>query len=46
MDRDQLAELARRVKAHRAWLDSFEVRITRSQRALADQGRAEAPKDL
>ena len=46
MDRDELAELAGRVKAHRAWLDSFQVRITRRQRALAEQGRAEAPKDL
>src|SRR6188472_3347083 len=46
MDRDQLAELATRLKTHRAWIDSLEVRITRSQRALADQGRAEAPKDV
>src|SRR6186997_430215 len=46
MDRDRLAELARRVKAHRAWLDSLQVRIIRRQRALADEGRAEAPRDL
>ncbi len=46
MDRDQLAELATRLKTHRAWIDSLQVRITRRQRALADEGRAEAPKDL
>lgn len=46
MDRDALAELASVVKSQRAWLDSLQVRITRRQRALADQGRAEAPKDL
>jgi hypothetical protein len=46
MDRDDLAELAKLLKAHRAWLDSIQVRITRRQRALADEGRAEAPKDL
>src|SRR4051812_38311856 len=46
MDRDQLAELATTLKAHRAWIDSLQVRITRRQRALADEGRAEAPKDL
>ncbi len=46
MDRDDLAELAKLLKAQRAWLDSIQVRITRRQRALADEGRAEAPKDL
>ena len=46
MDRDALAELACVVKSHRAWLDSLQVRITRRQRSLAEEGRAEAPKDL
>ncbi len=46
MDRDQLAELAALLKTQRAWLDSIQVRITRRQRCLADEGRAEAPKDL
>jgi len=46
MDRDDLAELAKRLAAHRAWCDSLQVRITRRQRQLADEGRAEAPSDL
>src|SRR3954463_11349844 len=46
MDRDQLAELASLVRSHRAWLDSLQVRITRRQRSLAEEGRGEAPKDL
>src|SRR5262245_35467432 len=46
MDRDGLAELAKVIKSHRAWVDSIQVRVTRRQRALADEGRAEAPKDL
>jgi uncharacterized protein YciI len=46
MDRDALAELACVLKSHRAWLDSLQVRITRRQRGLAEEGRAEAPKDL
>jgi hypothetical protein len=46
MDRDELAQLARMVKTHRAWLDSVQVRITRRQRALAEAGRAEVPADL
>src|SRR3954468_14125795 len=46
IDRAQLAELAATLKSHRAWIDSLQVRITRRQRSLADEGRAEAPKDL
>jgi hypothetical protein len=46
MDRDELAEVAKRIAQHAAWLDSVKVRVTRRQRALADEGRAEAPKDL
>src|SRR5918994_1133868 len=46
MDRDELAEMAKRIAQHAAWLDSMRVRVTRRQRALADEGRAEAPRDL
>src|SRR5215510_7155169 len=46
MDRDQLAVLAKQIAVHRAWCDALQVRVTRRQRQLADQGRAEAPKDL
>ena len=46
MDRDELAEFTKQLAAHRAWCDSLQVRATRRQRALADEGRAEAPKDL
>jgi hypothetical protein len=46
MDRDELAEIAKRIAQHVSWLDSVKVRVTRRQRALADEGRAEAPKDL
>src|SRR5918995_6830325 len=46
MDRDELAEVAKRIAQHAVWLDSMRVRVTRRQRALADEGRAEAPKDL
>jgi len=46
MDRDELAVFTRRVASHQAWCDSLLVRATRRQRALAEQGRAEAPKDL
>ena len=46
MDRDELAGLAKQLAAHRAWCDSLQVRITRRQRALAEQGRAESPADL
>ncbi len=46
MDRDELAEFTKQLAAHRALCDSLQVRATRRQRALADEGRAEAPKDL
>jgi HNH endonuclease len=46
MDRDELAEMAKRIAQHASWLDSVKVRVTRRQRALADEGRAEAPRDL
>jgi HNH endonuclease len=46
MDRDELAGLAQQLAAHRGWCDSLQVRITRRQRALADQGRGEQPADL
>ena len=46
MDRDELAGLAKQLAAHRAWCDSLQVRITRRQRALTNEGRGEAPADL
>ncbi len=46
MDRDELAELTKHMADHRAWCDSLQVRITRRQRQLAAEGRAEAPRDL
>jgi hypothetical protein len=46
MDRDELAVTAAQIAQHAAWLDSVKVRVTRRQRALAEEGRAESPKDL
>ena len=46
MDRDELAVVARQIAQHASWLDSVKVRVTRRQRALAEEGRGEAPKDL
>ena len=46
MDRDELAELTKHMADHRAWCDSLQIRITRRQRQLAADGRAEAPRDL
>jgi hypothetical protein len=46
MDRDELAEFAKRLAAHRSWCDALQVRVTRRQRDLAAQGRGEAPADL
>ena len=46
MDRDQLAEVARQIAQLTSWVDSVRVRVTRRQRALAEQGRGEAPADL
>ena len=46
MDRDELAEVAKQIAQLASWVDSVKVRVTRRQRALADEGRAEAPKDL
>ena len=46
MDRDELAVVAKQIAQHASWLDSVKVKVTRRQRALADEGRAEAPKDL
>ena len=46
MDRDELAVCCQAVAQIVAWVDSVKVRITRRQRGLADEGRAEAPKDL
>src|SRR5215470_15136542 len=45
MDRDELAATVKQVAQLAAWLDSVKVRVTRRQRQLAEQGRAEAPKD-
>ena len=46
MDRDELAVVAKQIAQLASWLDSVKVKVTRRQRALADEGRAEAPKDL
>src|SRR4029078_13148034 len=46
MDRDALALVVRQCAQLASWVDSVKVRATRRQRALAGEGRAEAPKDL
>jgi hypothetical protein len=46
MDRDELAALTRDVAGFKSWCDSILVRVTRRQRALAAEGRAELPSDL
>src|SRR5688500_4897630 len=46
MDRDELAVVAKQIAQLASWLDSVKVKVTRRQRALADEGRAEAPRDL
>lgn len=46
MDRDELAAATRQVAALRTWLDARQVRITRRNRVLAEQGHAENPKDF
>jgi hypothetical protein len=46
MDRDQLAEVTKHIAQLTSWVDSVKVRVTRRQRALAEQGRAEQPVDL
>ena len=46
MDRDQLAVLTGQLAQHQAWCDALEVRITRQQRRLVAEGRAEPPRDL
>ena len=46
MDRDGLASVTEQIAQLTAWVDSVRVRVTRRQRALAEQGRGEAPRDL
>ena len=46
MDRDQLAAGTARIAQLKAWCDAVQVRYTRRTRQLAEQGRAEAPRDL
>lgn len=46
MDRDELTELTGQLATHQAWCDALKVRITRRQRHLADEGRAEPARDL
>jgi hypothetical protein len=46
MDRDELALLTREIAGFKAWCDSLQVRVTRRQRTLAAEGRAELPSDL
>src|SRR6187431_2661677 len=46
MDRDELALVVKRCALIVSWADSVKVRATRRLRTLAEEGRAEAPKDL
>ena len=46
MDRDELAEMTGQLATHQAWCDALKVRITRRQRQLAAEGRAEPAQDL
>ena len=46
MDRDELVALQRQVASVKAWCDAVQVRATRRLRALAAEGRSEAPKDV
>ena len=46
MDRDELAVLTGQLAAHQAWCDALKVRVTRRQRQLAAEGRAEPARDL
>lgn len=46
MERDDLVALTRQIAAVKAWCDALQVRATRRLRALADEGRAEAPRDV
>lgn len=46
LDRDELAALTREIARFKSWCDSIQVRVTRRQRALASEGRAELPSDL
>ena len=46
MDRDELAVVVKHCAQIVSWADAVKVRATRRLRALADEGRAEAPKDL
>jgi len=46
MDRDELAVVVKQCAQIVSWADSVKVRATRRLRALADEGRAEAPIDL
>ena len=46
MDRDEFAEVTKHIAQLTSWVDSVKVRVTRRQRQLADQGRAEPPADL
>ena len=46
MDRDELAEVTKHIAQLTSWVDSVKVRVTRRQRQLAEEGRAEPPADL
>jgi hypothetical protein len=46
MDRDELAVLTNHLAQHQAWCDAIKVRVTRRQRQLAAEGRAEPARDL
>ena len=46
MDRDELVSVTEQIAQLTAWVDAVKVRVTRRQRQLAEQGRAEVPRDL
>ena len=46
MDGDELAHLTSQIAQLRGWCDALQVRATRRQRHLADEGRAAQPRDI
>lgn len=45
MDADELAVMTGHIARMKSWCDSLQVRATRRQRALADEGRADDPRN-
>ncbi len=46
MERDELVVLTSQISVLKSWCEALQVRATRRQRALADAGRSEAPRDV